>query len=141
MKKEVLVSISGTQQELLPKEPVEVLLPGEYYKRNGTHYIKYEQYDEESGQLLKNMIKVKGPSVELKKTGYTNVRMYFEKNSNYTSYYDMNEGVMLMETRTGDVCIEEQQDSMKIVLEYDLYLNQQYVSACRVIIKVVEREQ
>ncbi|MDD5949393.1 MAG: DUF1934 domain-containing protein [Lachnospiraceae bacterium] len=138
MKREVLVSISGSQQES-GEDALEVLLPGQYYKRKDTHYIKYDQYDEDTGELLKNTIKVKGDSVELKKTGYSNVRMYFKENSHYTSYYDMREGSLLMETHTGKVQVREQEDSMDIMLEYDLYLNEQYISNCQVAIKVVER--
>ena len=51
MTKEVLVSISGLQFELDEKETeaIEVICPGEYYFRNGKHYIIYEELIEEEG--------------------------------------------------------------------------------------------
>ena len=139
MQKNVLVSVSGMYDTGEEGEPIEVLLPGEYYKRNQTHYIIYNQYDEEAQKMLKNTIKIKDHTVELKKTGFTNVRMYFEKDRKTTSYYDMEEGSMLIETQTGNVAVEEKEDSLQISLGYDLYINQQYVALCNVAIKVVER--
>ena len=140
MQKEVLVSVSGIHSQEEPGDAVEVLLPGEYYNKNGTHYIVYDQYDEETNSLLKNVIKVKNHTVELKKTGFANVRMVFEKDHNNVSYYEMEHGAMLMETRTGEILIDIQEDRMNIALEYELYINEQFVSDAVVKIKVVERK-
>lgn len=139
MEKDVLVSVSGVHSDDQPGDAVEVLLPGEYYNKNGTHYVMYEQYDEEAKSLLKNIIKVKNNSVELKKTGFANVRMFFEKNRNNTSYYEMDHGSMLIETKTGEVMIDIQEHKMNIDLEYELYINEQFVSDSTVHIKVVEK--
>ena len=44
MTKEVLVKISGLQfAGEAENEPVEVITTGDYYKRNGKHYILYDE--------------------------------------------------------------------------------------------------
>ena len=141
MQKEVLVSVCGVHSTDDPEDIVEVLLPGEYYFRNGVHYVIYEQYDEETNSLLKNTIKVKDDTVELKKTGVANVCMRFAKNKNNTSYYDMEQGSMLIETKTADITIQIEETRMKIYINYGLYINEQYVSDVTVNIKVIEQSK
>ena len=50
MDKEVLIHVKGlhmidSQGE---EEPVEIIVPGEYYFRNGSHYLRYEEIVEDS---------------------------------------------------------------------------------------------
>ena len=40
---------------------------GEYYFRNGTHYIKYDEMMEGFAEKTQNLIKIKDHSVELEK--------------------------------------------------------------------------
>ena len=45
MEKEVLIHVKGlhmldTQDG---EEPIEIVVPGEYYFRNGSHYLRYEE--------------------------------------------------------------------------------------------------
>ena len=51
MEKEVLIHVKGlhmldTQDG---EEPIEIVVPGEYYFRNGSHYLRYEELLEDQG--------------------------------------------------------------------------------------------
>ena len=138
MKKNVMVQISGLHNAETPDDAVEVLLPGNYYNRNGTHYIKYQQYDEESGRLLDNLIKIKDETLEIKKKGASSMQMFFKKNHRNVSYYDMEQGSLLMETRTQDVKIQQREQRIDVELAYDLFINEQYVSDSHIKIQIFE---
>lgn len=47
MTKDVLITICGIQKrDGETDEPIETVTPGEYYFRNGKHYILYEEVQE-----------------------------------------------------------------------------------------------
>ena len=54
MDKEVLIHVKGLQliDSTDEQEPVEIVVPGEYYFRNGSHYLRFEEILEESAPLL-----------------------------------------------------------------------------------------
>ena len=45
MEKEVLIHVKGLHMMDAPEgdEPIEIVVPGEYYFRNGSHYLRYEE--------------------------------------------------------------------------------------------------
>ena len=52
MTKDVLISISGLQfAGGENSEPVEVITSGSYYKKNGRHYILYDEVAEDSAGM------------------------------------------------------------------------------------------
>ena len=59
MTKDVLISISGLQfAGGENSEPVEVITSGSYYKKNGRHYILYDEVAEDTAGTPKNIIKI-----------------------------------------------------------------------------------
>ena len=80
MKKDVLVSISGThigvvaQMEDMPagprdeEEAIEIVTPASYYCRNGKHYVLFDEVIEGMSGTIKNRIKINGTdSLEIMK--------------------------------------------------------------------------
>ena len=53
MEKEVLIHVKGLHMMDTPEgdEPIEIVVPGEYYFRNGSHYLRYEEMLDEQGLL------------------------------------------------------------------------------------------
>ena len=60
MTKEVFVRLNGMQfsSDADRPEPVEVISRGTYAKKNGKHYIVYEEAVDESNQMVKNTVKI-----------------------------------------------------------------------------------
>ncbi len=135
-----MIAISGIQKEV-SEEPVTVLVPGEYYMKNGTHYIRYQQYDENNNSIINNTMKIKGEVVELKKTGSVIARMHFERGKDFVSYYDADGFGMMIQTHTSQVIVKENENSLEIRIYYQLYMNEQYVSSCGVTVTVAERSE
>lgn len=82
MTKDVLLSISGLQfaaRDEEDVEPVEVITAGDYYKKNGKHYIMYDEVMEGFDGNTRNIIKLTDESLDITKKGVSNVHMILKK--------------------------------------------------------------
>ena len=80
MTKDVIVTISGLQfAQETETEPVEIVTAGSYYKKNGKHYIIYDEVMEGFEGSTKNIIKLTEDSLDVTKKGVTNVHMVLKK--------------------------------------------------------------
>ncbi|MBE5961038.1 MAG: DUF1934 domain-containing protein [Lachnospiraceae bacterium] len=143
MTKEVLVSISGLQFELDEKETeaIEVICPGEYYFRNGKHYIIYEELIEEEGihAVTKCTLKITDKQVDLVKKGTSNVHMVFELGKNHMTYYNTPFGDLMMGITTTDISLTKEGEDFTTLLadlSYALDINYEFAANCTLKIKV-----
>ena len=62
MDKEVLIHVRGLQTMDADgeQEPLEIVVPGQYYFRNGSHYLRYEEVMEDFAEPTVNYIKISG---------------------------------------------------------------------------------
>lgn len=147
MTKEVVVRVRGIQfviggdQRQEEAEPVEVFSMGEYYFRNGTHYIKYDEMMGGFTEKTQNLIKIRDHSVELRKKGLTNVHMVFEEQKKNISYYQTPFGTMEMGIAATRVDMKQEEDEMNVHIEYALEVNESHVADCDIQIGVASREK
>ena len=142
MTKEVLISISGLQFELNSEEPVEVISVGEYYFRNGKHYIIYEELQMEEGNscdMTKNTIKISDHQVDIIKKGCNNVHMIFELNKKNVTFYNTPFGDLLIGLYTTSIQLSENKDELVVGLEYALDINSNHISDCSITMRVTPR--
>ena len=70
MTKDVLIAIEGMQFEgATDPEEIEVIQRGQYYERNGSHYLLYDEPVEGTSDIIKNRIKFKDNEVQVAKKG------------------------------------------------------------------------
>ena len=81
MEKQVLVHVSGLHmmEGDGQEEPVEIVVPGEHYFRNGSHYVRYEEMLDDSNKPTVNYIKISPKGMEVRKKGLVNTHMVFEQ--------------------------------------------------------------
>lgn len=80
MTKEVLVTISGLQfSPETESESVELITSGSYYKKNGKHYIIYDEVNEGFSETTRNIIKLNDDFMDITRRGVSNVHMMFEE--------------------------------------------------------------
>ena len=89
MDKEVLIHVRGLQTIDADgdQEPVEIVVPGQYYFRNGSHYLRYEEILEDFAEPTINYIKISPKGMEVRKKGVVNVHMVFEQGKKNMTYY------------------------------------------------------
>ena len=76
MTRDVLVSITGARFSEHDKEDVEMIIGGDYFWKNGKHYVLYEEVMEESGEVVKNTVKITPDSMDILKKGSINYFMH-----------------------------------------------------------------
>jgi len=142
MTKEILLSLKGLQIENLQEEEqeLETITFGEYYKRSGSHYVIYEEVTEGFSEVTKNMIKFKGNSLEVSKKGLFNVHMIFEEKKKNMTSYATPYGNILFGIDTRNVKIKEEQDHIRVYVDYALEANYQHLADCRIEMNVCSRE-
>ncbi|MDE6064203.1 MAG: DUF1934 domain-containing protein, partial [Lachnospiraceae bacterium] len=88
MTKDVLLAIKGIQFDASEAESnVQTITAAEYYEKNSSRYVIFEETEEGTDEKTKNIIKFKDNMMELTKRGFVNVHMLFEENKkNLTNY-------------------------------------------------------
>lgn len=139
MTKDILVSVAGIQFEIDEEEVIEVITSGNYYCKNGKHYILYEERDEQQG-VTKNRIKIEPNRIEMKKNGAITTNMIFEEGKENITYYNTGFGTLLVQVKTNSIIFLEQEDFIYAKILYSMDVNYAHVSDCRVEIKVKSKQ-
>ncbi len=133
MDKNVLIHIRGLQmmEPTDEQEPIELVVPGQYYFKNGSHYLRYEELmDETSAEPTVNYIKISSKAVEVRKKGLVNVHMVFERGKKNMTYYSTPYGTVEMGIAATGVMIEESENGIDMKVDYALEMNEEYVADC-----------
>lgn len=137
MTKDVRITVKGVQRDDTGEAGItETTAAGEYYFRNGSHFIFYEETTEDSGEPIKNSLKLKGGLLELNRRGAVNSRMVFETGKGHVLDYATPFGLLRMEAVTARILCTEEEDRLRIRAEYELWADGMRVSSCRLNIKV-----
>ena len=136
MTKNVIISITGLQFEADADEAIEVVSRGEYYFRNGKHFLIYEELIEEEHEVSRCIMKISDRAVELTKHGASNVHMLFELGNTNMTYYNTPYGELLLTITTRDIQVKEEENHLSLVLHYNLDMNYQHVSECELRVEV-----
>jgi uncharacterized beta-barrel protein YwiB (DUF1934 family) len=143
MTKDVLVSISGMHMDAFPdmtdeeNEAIEIVTPGNYYWKNGKHYIIYDEVMEGMPGTIKNKIKISGSdSVEILKTGLSNTHMVFEKNKKNLTYYQTPYGQMLIGVKTRKMEISVTEENIDVSVDYELDVNHEPLADCKIKVEI-----
>ena len=141
MTKEVLVKISGLQfagEE--DSDSVEVITSGTYYKKNGKHYVLYEEAMEGTTDITKNVIKIGENSMEVTRKGSASVHMVFEKDKKNVSYYYTPFGNLLIGIDAKQIQIDETEMDINVKVNYGLEINYEHVADCHITVDVKSKE-
>lgn len=140
MKKEVLVSISGLQYEFDKDDAVEVISIGEYYNRDGKHYVKYEEIMEEVDGVTSCTLKITENQIDIIKRGASNVHMIFESGKKNMTYYHTPYGDLQVGIFTKNIGVHEDENKILIEINYGLDINYSFISDCQIQIKITPRK-
>lgn len=143
MTKEVLVTIRGmqfTKQEEGDLEPIEVIMAGNYYRKNNKHYVIYDEVIEGFDGTTRNIIKLQEDCVDIIKKGVANVHMTFEKNKKNVTCYDTPYGSLMLGINAKNIDIHEEEDDIQVKVEYALELNYEHLANCNIRMAIQSKE-
>ncbi len=159
MTKEVLIKISGLHMESVPEEAdieentvgdtfsedsdfeeegaIEVLVPGNYYFKNGKHYLLFEEIIEGISDVIKSQIKWKDDlCLEVCKKGVASMNMVYEKNKKTQCFYSTPYGRLELGIFTSDIIVKETEEEIDICVEYSMEVNHQFMAESKICIHV-----
>ena len=137
MTKDVLIAIKGLQfEEAEDAEEIEVIQRGQYYQRNGAHYLMYEEPIEGTDDTILNRIKVKDNEVQVTKKGAVNTILSFQENEKNMTNYATPFGNLVMGIHTHQIDLTVQEDKILVHVDYALDVNYEFLADCKITITV-----
>lgn len=142
MTKEILLSLKGLQLDNSNGgQELETITAADYYKKNESHYVLYDEVTEGFDDVTKNMIKFRDNCLEVTKRGLINVHMVFEENKKYITSYMTPYGNIMVGIDTGSVLVEEKEKQIRVQVAYTLEANYQYLADCRIEMMIRAKEE
>ena len=141
MTKDVLITIRGVHTMDEEDNDVEMIVRGDYYQKNGKHYVLYEELLEGFKEPVKNIIKITPTSMDITKKGTATTHMLFEKNRKNMSYYGTPFGNLLVGIDAKDIKVEETEHCIDVQIDYALEVNYEHLADCTIKMKIASKEK
>lgn len=133
------ITLTGIQQDETGERDISsTSSPAEYYEKNGTHYIFFEEKDPETGATVKSTIKFKNQILELTKKGNVTTRMVFEAGQEFITNYITPIGCLQMGILTQSVDCYFKKGLPQLKAVYTLTNEGQTISENTIIIKLTK---
>lgn len=155
MTKDVLISIRGKQEIGKKKEgrliagtvrtertdePIEVIVPGRYYEKNGGHFLLFEEIAEDGGKTATS-VKIRDKSLEMTRRGAVSTHMVFERGGQSLSYYQTGFGTIRLGIQTSHFDLKETEERIDVSLRYDMEVNYEHYAECFLAMSVTPRAE
>ena len=139
MTRDVLISISGMQIVSEDNHTVEMITSGDYFLKNGNHYILYDEIQEGEEGVIKNTIKITPSGLDIIKRGSSSAHMTFEQDKKNIACYATPYGELMIGIHTNKIELVEEEDRLKVHVAYSLDINYQHVSECDIDLDIHSR--
>ena len=142
MNKDVLIHVRGLQlmETDDEQEPIEIVVPGQYYFRNGSHYLRYEEMLEDFSEPTINYIKISPKGIEVRKKGIVNVHMVFEQGKKNMTYYTTPYGTLQMGIAATNLELTESEENLHMKADYALDMNEEHVADCYLTVQAQSKD-
>lgn len=139
MTKEVLLSIAGSQSLDIGSDSIEMVTVANYYKRNGRHFVLYDEVPEGEDSVIKNTLRFDETFFEMTKKGGVNAQLLFNPKQSNSTYYETMVGPMNMNITTMTYQLEEKEGYIEVYIKYVLEINYSYSSENEIWIRIAPR--
>lgn len=141
MTKDIILTISGLHDnEGEMDAPIETMTPGQYFMKNGKHYVVYDEVIEGLEGTLKSTIKFTEDQVELIRNGAASTRMVFQPGHENMVIYQTPMGPLSISLYTEDIQAEINEERMNLKIDYSLKTEGIVISESTVHIEVCPKE-
>ena len=132
MDKDVLIHVSGLHMLLEGEDqgPVELVVPGKHYFKNGSHYLRYEEILEENSEPTINYVKMSPTALEVRKTGLVDVHMVFEYGKKNTAFYSTPFGTIQLGHCRYQSGNGRDGHRIGMKVDYALDMNEEHIADC-----------
>ncbi len=136
MKKDVMISIQGLQfVGGDPDNTVETLQPGQFYEKNGSRFLLFQEYLDEQEKPVDSEIRCREGQMTLTRRGPVNVQLNFWEGKKHVASYETAYGTMMVGVDCGRVAVKEEENHFRMDVDYTLEANYQYVADCHIAVE------
>lgn len=137
MTREVMISIRGIQFDNgQDGEKIESIQKGEYFYKNQTHYILFDEILEGMDDPVKSMIKFKKGEMHLNKKGPINVTMDFLEHKKTLTNYRTPYGSLVIGLEAANVNFQEEEKRIVVNVDYAMEVNYEHLADCKIKIDI-----
>ena len=144
MTRDVVLSMKGMQfafSEDGTGIPIELITNAQYYEKNDSRYLMYEEIMEGVDSSVSNLVKFGADTIEVTKKGVINVHMVFEEGKQNLSSYVTPYGTLMIGINTRKVEIKETGDCIHLQADYGLDINYEFVTECQISMDISPRDR
>ena len=139
MTRDVMVSVSGIHTVDGESGDVAVVTSGIYYKKNGKHYIIYDEFQEGLERPIRCTIKLYDRKAAIIRGGDVRAHMEFEVGKTTVNCYSTPFGDFMIGISTNDISITESDRSISVSVDYSLDIAEEHISDCSINVEVSAR--
>lgn len=142
MDSDVLIHVCGLQKidDEDHQEPVEIVVPGQRYFRNGNHYLRYEEIMDDTLQPTINYVKLSHQRIEVRKKGLVNVHMVFERGKRNEMNYNTPFGTLQMGITATELELTESPEKIHMKVNYILDMEHVHAADCCLTIQALAKK-
>lgn len=141
MTKDIILTISGLHDnEGETDAPIETMTPGQYFFKNGKHYVVYDEVLEGLEGSMKSTIKFSEKEVELIRNGAATARMVFQPGKENQIIYQTPMGPLSISLYTEEIHTKIEEEKIYLKIDYSLKTEGTVVSESLVQIEVCPKE-
>ena len=129
MNRDVIISVSGLQfLENVSQDSIETVQQGEYFFRNGSHFLLYDEYLEGFSEPVKNTLRIRDREFLLTKRGLINVQMLFVEGRKNLAQYRTPYGMATFGVDTRKIRQDFGENGGKMEIDYVMDIEHAVVS-------------
>lgn len=139
MKQKAIISVSS-KQSIDEEEIIEVVTPGNFYKKENYYYAVYEETELSGMSGTTTTLKIGKDNFSLIRMGSTSAKMDFDKKTKNVSMYNTPYGTLELKIETKDLDINIDNNGGSVLVNYNMSLSGQtpYSTMLKIDIKAQE---
>lgn len=138
--RDVFITVTGTQlDEDGHRSVTELKVQGQYFEKDDSRYLLYEEKDSDTGAVTKNTIKITDSAAELSRNGFVSSRMVFRPGETCRTSHITPYGILTLDVHTEDLKSFWTENSGTLQVDYCLSSEENLLSENRLSIKVTAR--
>lgn len=124
MKQKAIISVSS-KQSIGEEEIIEVVTPGNFYKKENFYYAVYEETELSGMSGTTTTLKIGKDNFSLIRMGSTSAKMHFDKKTENISMYNTPYGTLELKIETKDLDINIDDNGGSVLVNYNMSLSGQ----------------
>jgi uncharacterized beta-barrel protein YwiB (DUF1934 family) len=119
MTRKAIIGISSNQTSK-KDDIIEVLTPGEYYKKAGVYYAVYDETEISGMEGTTTTLEIYDQKITLIREGTTSAKMEFQKNNKYVTLYNTPYGALELIIQTKELTMDISDEGGQIFIDYNM---------------------